>query len=503
MTITTPEWIKDAVFYQIFPDRFVKSDRLRRDGLNLEAWESPPTSFGFKGGDLLGVAEKLDYLQDLGITAIYFNPIFTSAANHRYHTYDYLNVDPILGGNRAFRRLLDDAHARGMRIVLDGVFNHASRGFWQFHHTLENGIASPYTDWFYFEKDRLIGARHFGAYPDPESQAALQHGQGSYNAIGYQAWWDLPALPKFNTSTPAVREFIWNVAAHWLEFGIDGWRLDVPTEIDDDEFWREFRRRVKDLNPEAYIVGEIWHESKRWLQGDQFDAVMNYPVTLACLGFFGGHNLDLEETRKAGGYHGARPMDGVDFAQAIETVLGWYDPQITLAQLNLLDSHDTPRFITSVREDWSALKLAYCFLFTYPGAPCIYYGDEIGMAGRQDPESRRSFLWDESRWNLDILAYVKKLTVLRKAYPVLRRGSYHRLYADREVVAFGRSLNQDKAVIALNASASTQTIDIPLAPIGLTEGALGDAFNLDRRWSIVDGILHEVKLPPRSGLVLI
>jgi neopullulanase len=313
----------------------------------------------------------------------------------------------------------------------------------------------------------------------------------------------LPALPKFNTSTPAVREFIWNVATQWIEFGIDGWRLDVPAEIDDDEFWREFRRRVKALNPEAYIVGEIWQESRRWLQGDQFDAVMNYPITLACLGFFGGHNLDLDETRKAGGYHGARPMDGVDFADVIDTVLSWYDPQITMAQLNLLDSHDTPRFITSVREDWSALKLAYLFLFTYPGAPCVYYGDEIGLTGGHDPECRRSFPWDKAQWNLDILAHVKKLAALRKAYPALRRGSYHRLYADREVYAFGRWLDQDRLVVALNTATVTKTIDIPVQPIGLAEGALGDAFTVDRRWPIVAGVLREVELPPRSGLVLI
>ena len=503
MTITTPDWVKDAVFYQIFPDRFARSEHLNRAGLHLEEWDSPPNPYGFKGGDLVGVTEKLDYLQDLGVSAIYFNPIFASAANHRYHTYDYLNVDPLLGGNGAFRRLLDEAHARGIRVVPDGVFNHASRGFWQFHHTLENGAASPYVDWFHFDRDRLMGARHFGAYPDPEAREALRNGKGSFEALGYQAWWDLPALPKFNTSTPAVREFIWNVATQWIEFGIDGWRLDVPAEIDDDEFWREFRRRVKALNPEAYLVGEIWHESKRWLQGDQFDAVMNYPITLACLGFFGGHVLDLEETRKAGGYHGARPMDGLDFANAIDTVLGWYDPQITLAQLNLLDSHDTPRFISSVREDWSALKLAYLFLFTYPGAPCIYYGDEIGLTGRHDPECRRTFPWDQSRWHQDILAHVKKLTELRAAYPALRRGSYHRLYADRDVYAFGRQLDQDRLIIALNTSAFTRQIDIPVGPLERVDGTASDAFQADRRWTIVDGVLRDVKLPPRSGLVLI
>ena len=258
MTITTPEWVKDAVFYQIFPDRFAKSERVASPRLASGDWDSPPTPYGFKGGDLVGVAEKLDYLQDLGITAIYFNPIFASAANHRYHTYDYTNVDPILGGNAAFRHLLDEAHERDMRVVLDGVFNHASRGFWQFHHTLENGAASPYLDWFHFDDDRLIGARHFGAYPDPEAREALRSGKGSLKALGYQAWWDLPALPKFNTNTPAVREFIWNVADALDRIRHRRLAAGCAGEIDDDEFWREFRRRVKGLNPEAYIVGEIW-----------------------------------------------------------------------------------------------------------------------------------------------------------------------------------------------------------------------------------------------------
>jgi len=196
-------------------------------------------------------------------------------------------------------------------------------------------------------------------------------------------------------------------------------------------------------------------------------------------------------------------MDGIDFADAIDTVLSWYDPHITMAQLNLLDSHDTPRYITSVREDWSALKLAYLFLFTYPGAPCIYYGDEIGLTGGHDPECRRSFPWDEAQWNLDILAHVKKLTALRTAYPALRRGSYHRLYADREAVAFGRWFNQDRLIVALNTSSATRQIDIPVSSIGLADGTVSDAFQVDQRWPIVAGVLRDVRLPPRSGLVLI
>jgi cyclomaltodextrinase len=216
MSITAPDWVKDAIFYQIFPDRFASSSLVPKKGLKLESWESPPTATGFKGGDLLGVVEKLDYLQDLGINAIYLNPITASASNHRYHTYDYFKIDPLLGGDKAFKKLLDAAHARGIRIIPDGVFNHASRGLWQFHHVLENGAGSPYVDWFHFNPDRLYGKKHWGAYPTPEEQNQLNNGVGSMEAIGYQAWWNLPALPKFNTDHPAVREFIFDVAVHWI-----------------------------------------------------------------------------------------------------------------------------------------------------------------------------------------------------------------------------------------------------------------------------------------------
>jgi len=501
MTITTPEWVKDAVFYQIFPDRFAPSSRVPKRGLNLEQWDSTPTVNGFKGGDLLGVAEHLDYLQELGVTAIYFNPIFASAANHRYHTYDYYNVDPLLGGNAALRELLDSAHARGIRVVLDGVFNHASRGFWQFQHTLENGAASPYVDWFRFDPDRLAGRKHFGAYPTTEEENALRS-MGSLKAIGYQAWWDLPALPKFNTNAPAVREFIFEVAEYWIKFGIDGWRLDVPAEVNDDGFWQEFRRRVKAINPDAYIVGEIWEESQRWLQGDQFDAVMNYLVTIASLGFFTGKHLDQQETNRAGGYRNkVHSMDVTEFAGRIDHNLSLYDPAITQAQLNLLDSHDTPRFLTSAGGDVASLKLAMLFISTYPGAPCLYYGDEIGMYGCHDPECRKSFPWDKSRWNGDLLNYTKKCISLRQKHPALRRGSFHRLYANDGVYVFGRKMNDEKLVIALNAAEQEKSLDIAVEALGLPNGPLTAIFG-EARAKVQGGKIVGLKLAPRSAVVL-
>ena len=326
---TTPDWVQDAIFYQIFPDRFAKSERNPSGDLPFEPWDTPPTPHGFKGGDLYGIAEKLDYLKDLGITALYLNPVFASASNHRYHAFDYYSVDPLLGGNDALRVLLDKAHKKGIRVVLDGVFNHASRGLWQFHHVLECGDGSPYRDWFFFDPERLSRKKHWGAYPGPHEMKALQH-EDSVTAIGYRGWWNLPALPKFNTNTPAVREFLFDIAEHWIDFGVDGWRLDVATEIDDDSFWREFRQRVRRINPEAYIVAEIWHEAQRWLQGDQFDAQMNYEVTKPMLAFFGGKHLDRRVLHQQSNYHGIHhAIDAHEFANRIDHNLGLYKKDIT------------------------------------------------------------------------------------------------------------------------------------------------------------------------------
>ncbi len=450
-----------------FPTDFAKSERVNKQGLNLEPWGIPPSTYGFKGGDLRGVTDHLDYIKDLGANAIYFTPIFSSASNHRYHTYDYYSVDPLLGGNDALRELLDIAHQKNIRVVLDGVFNHTSRGFWQFHQTLENGAASPYVDWFHFDPDRLQGKKHWGAYPTLQEQEAIQR-EGTYKAIGYQGWWNLPALPKFNTQTPAVRKFIFNVAEYWLKFGIDGWRLDVPGEIDDDSFWQEFRRRVRAANSEAYIVGEIWHDARRWLQGDQFDASMNYMVTAACLSFFTGKHLDLNETLKSGGFQGyVGPIDVIEFANRIDSILGMYHPDVTRVQLNLLDSHDTPRFLTSAGLDLNSLKLALTFIFTYPGAPCIFYGDEIGLYGRHDPECRQPFPWDESKWDHSLRDFVKELIALRKAHPALRGvGSYKRIYAADSVYAFKRESESEKILVVLNAAEVAHKVNLTKIDLG-------------------------------------
>jgi cyclomaltodextrinase / maltogenic alpha-amylase / neopullulanase len=476
---TTPQWVHDAIFYQIFPDRFAVSPQVPKPA-NLEPWDTPATIHGFKGGDLLGVVEHLDYLQTLGITAIYFCPVFQSTANHRYHTYDYFAVDPLLGGNEALRTLIDEAHKRNIRIVLDGVFNHSSRGFFQFNHILENGGASPYIDWFTVYQWPL----------HPYGPADQQP--------GYWCWWNDPALPKFNTNNQAVREYLWSVGEYWIRQGIDGWRLDVPNEIDDDEFWREFRRRVKAVNPDAYIVGEIWGDARRWLSGDQFDAVMNYLFTKACLGFFSGRRGINAGAVSGTGLNVIDPLDAGAFKNTIEHILSLYPWQATLAQLNLLDSHDTARYLAITEGDVSSLKLAYLFQMTFPGAPCIYYGDEIGMVGGDTVEGARGgFQWDASQWNTELLDHVKRCIALRNEHDVLRRGSFATLAADGDLFVFGRALDGDVAIVALNAGEEERTADVPLPGEAATLHGATSWNNLG--FEIADGTIRGWRIPARSG----
>lgn len=443
--VTTPDWVKNAVFYQIFPDRFARSGRVALPrGAHLKPWGAPPEEQGFQGGDLYGIVDKLDYLQDLGVTALYLNPIFQSAANHRYHTYDYYTVDPLLGGNAALRELLDEAHARDMRVILDGVFNHTGRGFWQFHHILENGGNSPYINWFTIHDWPLRPYVH-----------------DDNNPPNYEGWMAMAALPKLNTDDPGVRDFLMDVARFWMEFGADGWRLDVPNEIDDDDFWRRFREVVKEANPEAYIVGEIWHEAQRWLQGDQFDAVMNYRFTVPTLNFFAAQTVRLDYDKP---HYELEPYTAARFARAINAMHALYDWEINQAQLNLLDSHDTARALWLMGEDKSALKLAVLFQMTMPGAPCIYYGDEIGLSAGDDPACREAFPWDEDAWDHDLLAHYREATALRHRYPVLRTGSFSHLLAEGQLYAFYRVLGNQEAIVVFNTAVSMPTSAILTLP---------------------------------------
>lgn len=418
--MNVPAWVKDAIFYQIFPDRFCRSPKYSAVGKFVQ-WDSKPTRTNMFGGNLAGITDKLKYIADLGATAIYLCPIFKSNSNHRYHTVDYFEIDPVLGTLKDFDNLVKKAHALGLRVILDGVFNHCSRGFFQFNSLMELGEDSPYVDWF-----------HVHSWP-------IHAYSGKPN---YECWWNYPALPKFNTDCADVREYLFSVAEYWAKRGIDGWRLDVPNEIDDDSFWQEFRRRVKAINPEAYIVGEIWDNPERWLKGDQFDGVMNYPFRKAVMQYLFDEN----------------PISTGEFCEKVRSAF----PENRFGiPMNLLGSHDTTRIASQPRTSPERIRLALALLFFMPGAPCIYYGDEIGMEGGKDPDCRRTFPWDQlkARKALPIYKFIRELTRMRRENPVLRDGKVQ-IESDKAGFTVTRTLGRQKMTLAVTLTGGQPTFEI-------------------------------------------
>jgi glycosidase len=483
MDIQTPDWVKHAIFYQIFPDRFARSKQPRKRLLHearWEDWEAMPTLQGYKGGDLWGILEQLDYIQDLGINAIYFTPIFQSASNHRYHTHDYYQVDPMLGGNAAFKELLDAAHDRNIKVVLDGVFNHSSRGFFFFHDVLENGPHSPWVNWFKVEDWPV--SPYNGEYP-----------------ANYEGWGGNRALPVFNHDNPEVREYIMEIAEYWIKLGVDGWRLDVPFEIKTPGFWQEFRDRVKAINPDAYIVGEVWGDSREWLDGTQFDGVMNYLFAGPTIAFAAGDRVDLEQVQSRD-YKPYPPLFAAEYAEKIQELLEFYPWEIQLTQLNLLASHDTARLMSIAGGDVASVDLATLLVLTYPGAPSIYYGDEVGLPGAIDPDSRRGFPL-EANWNLEILNTHRQLIALRHSYPCLRTGDYRVLYAQGALYVFARTLGTEELIIAVNvgtaqAKANLESVNLQSQPDKLLFGTA------EVEWSNKGDKQLSLTLAPRSACIL-
>jgi cyclomaltodextrinase len=462
--MSVPEWVQDAIFYQIFPDRFANGDPAN-DPSNLMKWGATPTTWGFQGGDLAGIYQKFDYLLDLGVNAIYLNPIFQATSNHRYNTTDYYQIDPKLGTMNDFRRLVDHAHRNHVRIILDGVFNHCGRGFFAFNDVLENQEYSPYRDWFHI--------RHF-----PIDAYAWG------GATDYTGWWGMKSLPKFNTGNPKTRNYLLDVARYWIEQGIDGWRLDVPNEINDDSFWGEFRQAVKKANPDAYLVGEIWTADTRWVGEGHFDGLMNYPIMDALAGLLATGSMDV-----------------LHFAQKVEGLLSLYSRENAYAMYNLLGSHDTERILTRMGNHVEKTKLAYLFQFAYPGAPAIYYGDEIGLVGGKDPDCRGAFLWEESNWNAELHNYVKKLISLRKKHDTLRWGDFLPLISslDPACYAFARTASEGTVLVVINPSAKELSTKINIKKLGWDDGKTVTDLMHPEGHFLVENQSLEIRLPAFGG----
>lgn len=538
MSFETPDWAKKAVWYQVFPERFRNGDPTNnppRTAPWTHEWYKPykagptvgkgsPADFEEQGasfyeyiydrrygGDIQGLREALPYLRDLGVTAIYLNPIFQAESLHKYDASDYRHIDDHFGvknsrlklngetldpatwqwseSDKVFLDFLQEAHRLGFRIILDGVFNHVGRGFWAFQDVLKNGKDSRYVDWF-----------EITSWEKADQHSGSQ-GREPILPFQYKAWdRDNGALPRLRHDDALglckpVREHIFAITRRWMDpngdgdpsDGIDGWRLDVAGDINAN-FWKDWRKLVKSINPDAYIVGELWQESREWLDGNTFDAVMNYPFAERCQRFF-------VNRRKA-----VKPSA---FKKELMEMLGWYAPQVNYVLQNLFGSHDTDRpasmFMNPdleydkanrlqdngpnynadkpTTDCYQKLKLMVTFQMTFPGAPMIYYGDEVGMYGADDPSCRKPMLWEDlmpyddpdEKIVPDVLEHYRRLIAIRNTYPALQLGSFEPLHENDRlgIFAFSRTLqSHDEGskhiVVVLNNSDKIHRLKIPV-----------------------------------------
>ncbi len=422
--VRPPSWVPDAVFYQIFPDRFRNGDP-ENDPPGTQAWGELPTPQSFFGGDLWGILEKLPYLEDLGVTALYLTPIFRASTNHRYDTEDYSEVDPALGGNEALKLLVSELHRRGMRLILDGVFNHCGVGHPFFREARERGRASPYWDWFVWEEE------------EP----------------GYSCWAGCPSLPEWNHDNPKVRDFLLSVVRFWLrEYEIDGWRLDTVEYLPLD-LVKEIYEATKEVNPEAYVLGEVMGLGTPWFRSRALDGVMHYRLWEGLVNFFAKETWDARR-----------------FARYLWGLWRSYPNFANFSSYTLLGSHDKPRFLTLAGGDERRLLLAAAFLFAYPGAPAIYYGDEVGLTGGEDPDCRRCFPWEEARWDHPILSAFRRLVRLRQEEEALRRGKICFLFARDRTLLFSRATAEHEILVALNAGPDSSFVELPAGRFREKEG---------------------------------
>ena len=450
--------------YHIFVDRFAKTRHADTAGFSV-TWGSSPTRTGFMGGTLQGIIDRLPYLQNLGVNLLYLTPIFLSSSNHRYNTYDYYRIDPRLGSLEVFDALIAKAHVRNIRVILDGVFNHCGRGFFPFYDVMENGAHSAFSKWF-----------HIRRFP------VRAYGEGSY-----RGWQDRPVMPILNLANPAVREYFLGVARYWTSRGIDGWRLDAVGEVRGHTFWKAFRRAVRQINPEAYLLAEFWGDGKAWIREEQFDGGTNYVWREIVLDF-----LVRRKTRAN------------IFASRLSRLLKRYPWDQATAMVNVLGSHDTRRLYSVAKGDLDRIKLALVLQFAFPGIPSVYYGDEIGLEGGNDPDNRRAMKWRAADWNLELRLFVQRLIEIRKSLPVLRHGDWKTVYADSAtgLCVFSRSHNGSRAVVVLHSHHRPLSSAVS---IGASKG------QIPRRWkdhlsqneyAVQKGQLLLQNIHPRTGLIL-
>ena len=448
-----PAWARGAIMYQIFPDSFAGSYRAISSKKYFRTTEGGERCESHLGGTIRGITENLDYLADLGINLIYLNPIFTAGAYHKYDTIDYTTIDPCFGTMEDFKSMVQACHDRGIRVILDGVFNHSGWKFFAFKDVVEKGEASAYKDWFY-QVDFPVNTEKL-----------------NYAAFAY-----VSQMPKLNTGNPEVANYFCDIGRYWIrEAGIDGWRLDVANEVNHD-FWRAFRKAVRKEKPDAILIAEIWEDAQQWLMGDQFDSAMNYRFTDLCKAFFAVNEISVD-----------------DFDASLNAMLMRYKKQITYVQMNMLDSHDVPRFLSFCGNHLDKFKLAVLFEMAYVGIPSIFAGDEKAICGMTEAEYRSPMVWKDTEETLALTAYYRKLIAIRKAHMSVFTGGIKTVLKDsaRGIYAFSRFDNREEILVLLNNSPSSRDVLLPKGYEG---------FDLDLLTRRINGPV--VQLKPYGGALL-
>ena len=422
-----PEWSKGIVYYQIFPERFFNGKK-ENDRKDCVPWGSTPTRENYMGGDIKGITQKIEYLKELGIQCIYLNPIFKADFNHKYATTDYYEIDPEFGTLEEFCQLVETCHRNEIRIILDGVFNHTGVHFKPFQDLLENQELSQYHEWF-----------HVTSYP-----VRISH--NCYECVGAYKW-----MPRLNTSNAEVRNYILDVMEYWIkECNIDGWRLDVADEVD-GVLWQEARARLKTKYPDKLLLGETWGYGNTMLQGNSLDSIMNYVFRDGVVDYFALGKIDTKE-----------------FDNRMNHMLASYPHEINQGLYNLLDSHDTDRFLTLCDENTDKLKMASAFQFFMVGAPAVYYGDEVGMTGGNDPDCRKAMVWEEKKQRYELLQWYHWLIHMRKENPCIRNGEYRTILCENEksIYGFVRFDEEDEIYVIFHNGENDVKVEVPVLSAG-------------------------------------
>ena len=461
-----PDWVYGSVMYQVFPERFANG-RSEINPENTIEWGSVPTRLDFQGGDLYGVIDKLDHIESLGVNILYLNPIFLSGSTHKYDSWDHFKVDPTLGGDDGLRDLISNCHDRNIKVILDCSLNHVHPRHFAFQDIVKNGENSEYKNWFtiFDYPVRLIHRPHLYAntykvgwdgneeeykrylektFDETKVPVEVRDDDGPIVEPSYKAWWGVPDMPKVNFESKEARQWALDVTKHWIEnFDIDGWRMDVAKELD-FSFWKEFRDIAHKANKDTLLISEIFGDTSQWLQGDRFDGTMNYSFREAMTDYFATKRINNKE-----------------FADSLANLYSMYSFEALSSCQNLLSSHDVKRFLNRCGNEEDGILGAIFLQATFPGIAGIYYGDEIGLGGADDPFNREPFPWhNEESWNSTILDYTKKLMNIKKSSSIFKYGRFELLDDNEQFVAFRRILKDESMLCIINRSKSNDDFNI-------------------------------------------